>query len=471
MIIPLFIDVKLNISPGVVSTFLSIFWMVFISILTKILVKKAYIAYNLNFDKNRSQLYITYKDTSNISNGFLYDMIKSILLKNSKIKKRLILGFILWMIIYILKEIFSLSINNSLILVNGEKKCAGFIKEKYIITDNNWISFSTSNYVPSNITQIKTLLNFETLENIVMLGNGMFTTIPYNTIVPSGEKISVNKVDINCTYHTVPDAYLSDFGYILGSDEINTTNFKGIYINNIIKTAYSTNILLINHTHIYGNTKKNDSNFLLLISNSINALKNNSDINYINNNTHFLLCDCNILYTNGYIINNKTGYLNKSNINNNYHFLRDMSDLIYKPINAKGDTTNVIYKLIYDNKLFSPYDYPDILLDINYNKTFKETLSYANDIIASRLLSSIDPKIDSCLITNYNETNSLIYITGTRFSLGYIILAILIPIFIIILMFIFLKNWQDFVMFTQLQDFIDYVNSSNEESSDFINKI
>lgn len=43
MIIPLFIDVKLNISPGVVSTILSIFWMIFISILTKILVKKAYI--------------------------------------------------------------------------------------------------------------------------------------------------------------------------------------------------------------------------------------------------------------------------------------------------------------------------------------------------------------------------------------------------------------------------------------------
>lgn len=457
--IPSFIDIIIDISPGIISTILTIVWSIFISLITWILCKKSYLGYGIN-NENLGDIYKNYNYISNISKIQWIDMIKSITEKNNKIKLRIIFMIITWTIIFIFKELFSISIINVQSLSKISNTCGGYMNEEYIFNFSNWHRAGSDFSITNNLTQVKTLLNSRIVNNITFLGDGVFVVNKKDNVFVKNQIITANRFWTQCEINSYPDILVgSPTSFLWFGKNINTTHFTNISVNTKTIDVNSANIVFLGDTingissdiniisstsinnvqsiynkfyTIYPNeTTYKNHYFLITIANSYFTMFNNTDINKIQNNSFLFTADCNIHYGTGYITMKETGYLNESMINS-YVNTEEKTVMLYE----RDNIGPYISSLFLDPNFLTIYDYPDIMINTYYNETIDKSLSYINDIFSAHMLSSVNTKLDTCFLSNqYIQSSN--YKNMTKISLGYLIISITITLLIIIVIIIY----------------------------------
>src|ERR1700733_14952313 len=196
--LPPYLDVELNITPGIVSTVLTLFWAVFIGIITWCLTAKGYLAFGMEGIKDLATVYDRYESIEAISNIKWYTTITQIVSTKTNLRLRLIVMMLVWSTIYLFKELFSISIVSIESTTPPASQCAGNLNDEYVFNNSNWLMIDGGYYIPYNLTQIKTLLNSRSLNNITMLGDGIFTVMAPETTLVENQTITANKISLNC---------------------------------------------------------------------------------------------------------------------------------------------------------------------------------------------------------------------------------------------------------------------------------
>lgn len=149
--------------------------------------------------KDLATVYDRYESIEAISKIKWYATITQIVSTKANLRLRLIVMMLVWSTIYLFKELFSISIVSIESITPPGSQCAGNLNDGYVFNNSNWLMVDSAYYIPSNLTQIKTLLNFRSLNNIAMLGDGIFTVIAPDTTLVENQTITANKISLNCT--------------------------------------------------------------------------------------------------------------------------------------------------------------------------------------------------------------------------------------------------------------------------------
>lgn len=455
ILLPQFIDLVIYIEPGILTAIITVLWAIFIGIVTWYLSDTGYLGYGIEkdkYNKNIAQILSNYESIDSISNIKWIGMINSLINKYNIFKIRILMFLIIWIFIYIFKLLFLLSIKNINVENSNDFICGGKINDNNVLNYSSWIfvdSVSTNSY---NLTQIKNFLNVKKINNITMLGNGTFLSIPPDIILTKNQTITVNNFNLKCKKQTTSAIITGTLSQWHGGI-VNTTHFNNINFQNI-KKDYVANIKMLKTN--CNNESKNPEECLTLfmIANSYYTVLGN-DVIKNEYNTSVLLYECTINYNIGEIIINETGLINNISIDFNNLILKDKSKLMFP-----NTTIPILANMLQDPNFLSIYDYPDVMINGFYNETPSMSLSYINDIIASHMLSSIDTSIDTCLLTD-DKIYITKYTSAIKISFGYILISIILVLIITLFLSIYIKFNKNpkntFLKFTNTWAIIAYI--------------
>ena len=434
--LPTYLDIELDITPGVVSTVLTLFWAVFIGVITWCLTAKGYLAFGVEDVNDLATVYDRYESIEAMSQIKWYGIITQIVSTKSNLRLRLIVMMLVWSTIYLFKELFSVSIVTVESVTSPLPQCAGNLDDGYVFNNSNpnWLMVDSDHYIPHNLTQIKTLLNSRSLNNIAMLGDGIFTVIAPETTLVKNQTITANKISLNCI-EDPPNSLLlgTTVNQAWIGPAINTTYFGPAYIVNPV-SYYGANVNIINTTMTDG--VDTDIVMLLAASNSFFTMQTQkNDINYIEYHQNAFLFECRLEYNMISIRIDQTSAINDTRIES-YSILQNKTNLFY-PNNA----TTYLYKMLTDLEFMTIYDYPDIFVNTYYNETINTTMTYVNDIFAAHMLSAIDTSINTCGLTN-QQIHTVSPILLTKISLGYLLTSIVMTIISAGVIFAFSRPYQ-----------------------------
>jgi hypothetical protein len=390
---------------------------------------------NTDPDKGEETVWNTYRNYSkvqSISNGRWGDMVFNLP------SKRVILGFLFWLTIYAFELLFSLSIDSDYVIHYNGTNCVGRADNLTALTSSMWSDtaiFYTLSKPPRNNTLLRELLNQRHVGNIGLLGNGIHTIAPIDGQYKQNQTVNVGKTGFDCT-STTPFGKTNGGGiYDLASlgkgplqmSGLSTPNYHNFSDEDIgiIQTGY-VNLRMALSTSMTNATANGTTLFLILVSNPFTHL---GDINQLKYNATVFLSECTIFYEHGVVTVLQDGYLNETNIGESYK-------KVDSAIEADFLNSGVGNLLNEDSYFLSLYDYPDRLVNTEYNSTYPETMKIANDIIAAHLLNGLDPNADLC---TFNQEQVPVYISalGTRMSFGYILIGVVFAIVSLTILYMF----------------------------------
>jgi hypothetical protein len=433
---------------------LTLFWAVFIGIITWCLTAKGYLAFGMEGLKDLATVYDRYESIEAISTIKWYTTITQIVSTKTNLRLRLIVMMLVWSTIYLFKELFSISIVSIESTTPPVSQCVGNLNNEYVFNNSNWLMVTSGYYIPYNLTQIKTLLNSRSLNNIAMLGDGIFTVIAPETTLVENQTITANKISLNCIEDAANSLLVgttTNQGWI--GPDINTTYFGPTHINTLIN-FYGANVDIINTTMTNGV----DANIviLLLASNSFFTMLE-ADINHIKYQQNAFVFECRLEYNIISIPINQTSMINNTHIGN-YSILQNNTSLFYP-----NNTASYLYKILSDTKFMTIYDYPDILVNTFYNETINTTMAYVNDIFAAHMLSVINTSINACELTN-QQIYTISPILLTKISLGYLLTSIIITIASLGIIILFSLHYPQQIIYTNPWALIyTMLNPSNDK--------
>ncbi|KAI8876387.1 hypothetical protein K501DRAFT_279455 [Backusella circina FSU 941] len=428
--LPSFIERSYFISPGVVSVIFKVLWSFFTFLVVTLLIEYGLAAVGSKTETKQKSLWSFHSDynqVQSIANGRWGGMLLNLP------SLRVTLGFLFWISIYAFELLFSLSIDNAYITHYNGTSCVGRIDNVTAMSSTMWYKGATlTSYAPpQNSTLLRQLLNQKRVGNIALFGDGIFGVSPADGIYKKDQAINVARIGFNCNSTTYLQRsahgtiYSEPTPGIMEMYNISTphyANISGYEIGELV-TGYVTLRTIDKHSLI--RTGGNSSEiYLVLLSNPRSLLP---DMNGIVYNSTVFLSECTLFYEYGSVTIIQEGHLNETNIAGSYKKVdNETVDTKY------GDAD--VFHFLYGNPYFlSTFDFPDIFLNTEYNKTYPETLKIINNMIAAHVLSGLDPYADVCTF-NQESVPIYFYVLGTRMSFGYIIIGVVFAVAVLLLL-------------------------------------
>jgi hypothetical protein len=438
--LPSFIERSYFISPGVVNVIFKVLWSTFTFLVVTLLIEYGLAAVGSKRESKKKSLWrfhSEYNQVQSIANGRWGGMFLNLP------SLRVALGFLFWISIYTCELLFSLSIDNAYITRYSGTSCVGRIDNVTAMSSTMWYKGATlmSYAPPQNSTLLRQLLNQKRVGNIALLGDGIFGVSPNDGIYKKDQIINVARIGFNCNSTTYLQRsahgtiYSEPTPGTIQMSNLTTPHYSNISALDIgeLVTGYVTLRTIDKHGLIKSGANSSEI-YLVLLSNPRSLLP---DLNGIVYNSTVFLSECTLFYEYGSVTTLQEGHLNETNVAGTYKKVAN------ETIDTKYSDADVFH-FLYGNPYFlSTFDFPDVFLNTEYNKTYPETFKMINNMIAAHVLSGLDPYADLCTF-NQESVPIYLYVLGTRMSFGYIIVGVIFAVVALLLLATFA-----FTMFTK----------------------